>query len=153
MINRPLVIKFACGLTFLVSVIVEMYALLVWAGGNAIDWLVPAKLERWTTVSMEPQLFIVLISAGLVALMSILGFVPRIQQLVYSGIGSNGLYLSSSPWEFISSGLDHESKNGSGKIQILLFQTHRAETFVTFGYLGIPQSLANYDFYVNDFKS
>ena len=58
-----------------------MYALLVWAGGNAIDWLVPAKLERWTTVSMEPQLFIVLIFAGLVAMMSILGFVPRIQQL------------------------------------------------------------------------
>lgn len=81
MINRPLVIKFACGLTFLVAVIVEMYALLVWAGGNAIDWLVPAKLERWTTVSMEPQLFIVLIFAGLVAMMSILGFVPRIQQL------------------------------------------------------------------------
>lgn len=81
MINRPLVIMVACGLTFLVAVIVEMYALLVWAGGNALDWLVPAKLERWTTVSMEPQLFIVLIAAGFVALMSILGFVPRIQRL------------------------------------------------------------------------
>ncbi len=81
MINRSLVVMVACGLTFVVAVIVEMYALLVWAGGNALDWLVPAKLERWTTVSMEPQLFIVLIAAGSVALMSILGFVPRIQRL------------------------------------------------------------------------
>ena len=84
MINRRLVIMVACGLTFLIAVIVEMYALLVWAGGNALDWLVPAKLERWTTVSMEPQLFLVLIASGLVALMSILGFVPRIQRMQIS---------------------------------------------------------------------
>ena len=96
MINRSLVIMFACGLSFLVAVIVEMYALLVWAGGNALDWLVPAKLERWTTVSMEPQLFIVLISAGFVAIMSILGFVPRIQRLQIS-LGSR-IRASSGLW-------------------------------------------------------
>jgi hypothetical protein len=33
---------------------------------------------------MEPQLFVVLIAAGFVALMSILGFIPRIQRIQIS---------------------------------------------------------------------
>lgn len=84
MIDRPLLIMFASGLTFFVSLGVVLYAIFLWAGGKALDWLVPAKLGSWSTVEVEPQLFIVLFSASAGAVISILGFIKRTQKIKFS---------------------------------------------------------------------
>lgn len=84
MVNRSLVISVASGLTVLVSLVVAMYAVFVWAGGSLMNWIVPAKLERWTAVSVEPQLYIVLISSFLALVVSVLGFFTKTQGLRFT---------------------------------------------------------------------
>lgn len=84
MVNRSLVVSVASGLTIAVSLVVLMYAVFVWAGGRLLNWIVPAKLERWTAVSMEPQLYIVLISAFLALVVSALGFIAKTQNLRFT---------------------------------------------------------------------
>lgn len=77
MVNRSLMISFASGLTVGVSMIVGMYAVFLWAGGRLLDWLVPAKLERWTAVSIEPQLYVVLVSTVLAFIFSTVGLFSK----------------------------------------------------------------------------
>jgi len=84
MVNRSLVISVASGLTVVISLVVAMYALFVWAGGSLINWIVPAKLERWTAVSVEPQLYIVLVSSFLALVVATLGFFAKIQNLRFT---------------------------------------------------------------------
>ena len=84
MVNRSLVISVASGLTVVISLVVAMYALFVWAGGSLMNWIVPAKLERWTAVSVEPQLYIVLVSSFLVLVVATLGFFAKIQNLRFT---------------------------------------------------------------------
>jgi hypothetical protein len=87
MIHRAVMVIFGSVATVLVALIVGMYAGFLWIGGRALDWLVPASLERWTTVSFEPQLFIVMGSALLTFLLAIGGFVPTVRRVELS-IGS-----------------------------------------------------------------
>lgn len=98
MVNRSLVIAVASGLTVAVSLIVGMYAIFMWAGGRLLDWLVPAKLERWTAVSVEPQLYIVLVSVVITFSASVLGLFPRTHALKFTlGVrtpGSTRFYFS-----------------------------------------------------------
>jgi len=98
MVNRTLVIAVASGLTVVVSLIVGMYAVFMWAGGRLLDWLVPAKLEKWTSVSVEPALYIVLVSVAVAFGASVLGLFPKMQALqVTLGVrtpGSTKFYYS-----------------------------------------------------------
>ncbi len=84
MVNRSLMISVASGVTVAISVVVAMYALFVWAGGSLLNWIVPAKLERWTAVSVEPQLYIVLASSFLALIVATLGFFPKMQNLRFT---------------------------------------------------------------------
>jgi hypothetical protein len=84
MVNRSLVISVASGLTVVISLVVAMYAMFVWAGGSLMNWIVPAKLERWTAVSVEPQLYIVLVSSFLALVVAILGFFSKMQNLRFT---------------------------------------------------------------------
>lgn len=77
MVNRSLMISIASGLTVVVSIIVGMYGIFLWAGGRLLDWLVPAKLEKWTAVSVEPQLYVVLVSTVLAFACSIAGLFSK----------------------------------------------------------------------------
>jgi len=82
MVNRSLMISIASGLTVVVSMIVGVYAVFLWAGGKLLDWLVPAKLEKWTAVSIEPQLYVVLGSTVLLFTFAILGLFSRTHSVV-----------------------------------------------------------------------
>jgi hypothetical protein len=84
MVNRSLMITVASGLTAFISVIVGMYAMFVWGGGRLLDWLIPAKLERWTAVSVEPQLYIVLLSTVATLVISVLGLFPKMHQVKFA---------------------------------------------------------------------
>jgi hypothetical protein len=84
MVNRSLMITIASGLTAVISVIVGMYAMFVWGGGRLLDWLIPAKLERWTAVSVEPQLYIVLLSTVATLVISVLGLFPKMHQAKFA---------------------------------------------------------------------
>jgi hypothetical protein len=84
MVNRSLIISVASGLTVVISLVVAMYAMFVWAGGSLMNWIVPAKLERWTAVSVEPQLYIVLVSSFLALVVAILGFFSKMQNLRFT---------------------------------------------------------------------
>ena len=79
MVNRSLMISFASGLTVVVSMIVGMYAVFLWAGGRLLDWLVPAKLEKWTAVSIEPQLYVVLVSTVIAFIFSTIGLFSKMR--------------------------------------------------------------------------
>lgn len=81
MVNRSLMIGVASGLSVVISLIVGMYAIFMWTGGRLLDWLVPAKLDNWAAVAVEPQLYIVLFSCFLMFVMSALGLLPRMQSL------------------------------------------------------------------------
>lgn len=87
MVNRSLMIGVASGLSVVISLIVGMYAIFMWTGGRLLDWLVPAKLENWAAVAVEPQLYIVLFSCFLMLVISALGLFPRMQSSRF-GIGS-----------------------------------------------------------------
>jgi hypothetical protein len=84
MVNRSLVISVASGLTVVISLVVAMYALFVWTGGRLMNWIVPAKLERWTAVSVEPQLYIVLLSSLMALVIAILGLFSKMQNLRFT---------------------------------------------------------------------
>jgi len=81
MVNRSLIISIASGLTVVVSIIVGMYAVFLWAGGRLLDWLIPAKLEKWTAVSIEPQLYVVLASVAVTFFVSVAGLFSRMQNV------------------------------------------------------------------------
>lgn len=80
MIHRSVMIIVASAATILVSLVIGMYAGFLWIGGRALDWLVPASLEKWATVGIEPQLYVVLASTVSCFLLAIGGFVPAIQR-------------------------------------------------------------------------
>lgn len=88
MVNRPLMIGIASGLSFVISIIVGMYGLFMWAGGSLLDWLIPAKLENWAAVEVEAQLYVVLVSSIAMLVLSTLGLFPRMQQISF-GVGSH----------------------------------------------------------------
>lgn len=98
MVNRSLMITLSSGLTVVISLIVGMYAVFMWAGGRLLDWLIPAKLERWTAVSVEPQLYIVLLSTIATFVISVLGLFPKTHKaklaLGKRTPGSSRLYTS-----------------------------------------------------------
>jgi len=77
MVNRSLIMAVASGLTVVVSMIVGTYAVFMWAGGRLLDWLVPAKLEEWSAVSVEPQLYVVLVSVLISFMASVFGLFPK----------------------------------------------------------------------------
>jgi len=81
MVNRSIMVSIASGLTVVVSIVVGMYAGFLWAGGRLLDWLVPAKLEKWTAVSIEPQLYVVLVGTVISFVMSIIGLFSKMQNL------------------------------------------------------------------------
>jgi hypothetical protein len=84
MVNRSLMISIASVLSVLVSIVVGLYAVFVWAGGRLLNWLVPAKLEKWTAVSVEPQLYIVFIATAIALAASVLGLFPRMHRFTFS---------------------------------------------------------------------
>ena len=81
MVNRSLMIAVASGLSVVISLIVGMYAIFMWTGGRLLDWLVPAKLDNWAALAVEPQLYVVLFSSFLMFVISALGLFPRMQSL------------------------------------------------------------------------
>jgi hypothetical protein len=98
MVNRSLMISVASALSVVISLIVGMYAIFMWAGGRLLDWLVPAKLENWAAVAVEPQLYLVLVSCLAMLILSTLGLFPRMHLLRFRvGTrvqGNSGLFLS-----------------------------------------------------------
>lgn len=98
MVNRSLMISIASALSVVVTLIVGMYAVFMWAGGRLLDWLVPAKLEKWTAVSVEPQLYVVLLACAVAFVASVLGLFPRMHQLRFTLgnrlQGETGVYIS-----------------------------------------------------------
>lgn len=98
MVNRSLMIGVASGLSVVISLIVGMYAIFMWTGGRLLDWLVPAKLDNWAAVAVEPQLYIVLFSCFLMFVMSALGLFPRMQSLRFRFVsrvqGASSFFLS-----------------------------------------------------------
>ena len=87
MVNRSLMIGIASGLSLVISIIVGMYSLFMWTGGSLLDWLIPAKLENWAAVEVEPQLYVVLVASAAMMILSTLGLFPRMQQISF-GIGA-----------------------------------------------------------------
>lgn len=81
MIDRGIMVVFASAATVLVCLVVGMYATFLWAGGRALDWLVPPSLERWTTVGFEPQLYVVMIATVVALLLALGGFVAPIRRI------------------------------------------------------------------------
>lgn len=98
MVNRSLMISIASALSLVVSIIVGMYAIFMWAGGRLLDWLIPAKLEKWTAVTAEPQLYIVLVASAIMLCASVLGLFPRMHRVRLSiGTtvrGQSGIFYS-----------------------------------------------------------
>jgi len=84
MVNRSLMISIASVLSVLVSIVVGLYAVFVWAGGRLLNWLVPAKLDEWTAVSAEPQLYVVFIATAIALAASVLGLFPRMHRFTFS---------------------------------------------------------------------
>lgn len=94
MVHRSVMIVVASAATLLVMLVIGMYAGFLWIGGRALDWLVPASLEKWATVGVEPQLYVVLGSTVLCFVLAVAGFMPAVQRLELT-IGSR-VSLSSS---------------------------------------------------------
>jgi len=93
MVNRSLMISIASGLSLVVSMIVGVYATFLWAGGRLIDWIIPAKLEKWTAVSIEPQLYLVLASTAIVFVVSVSGLFKKMHGLkVVIGLRAPGSF-------------------------------------------------------------
>jgi hypothetical protein len=78
-IPKPLVAKFAGTLSILVSVVVTMYTLFLWGGGKALAWLIPSKVDKWATVSIEPTTYLVAFSAVSLLVVGCLSFFPTVQ--------------------------------------------------------------------------
>jgi hypothetical protein len=57
--------------------ILVMYTMFMWVGGKLLSWLIPSSVEEWTSISVEPMLFVVLVSAVGLGAMGILSFFPR----------------------------------------------------------------------------
>lgn len=98
MVYRSLMIALASAVSVVISIVVVMYALFVWSGGRLLDWLVPSRLGDWTTITAEPQLYIVLMSSAITLGASVLGLFPKMQ-LIRLSIGStvhgrSGVYYS-----------------------------------------------------------
>lgn len=93
MVNRSLMISIASGLSLVVSMIVGVYATFLWAGGRLVDWIIPAKLEKWTAVSIEPQLYLVLASTAIVFIVSVSGLFKKMHGLkVVIGLRAPGSF-------------------------------------------------------------
>lgn len=98
MVYRSLMIALASAVSVVISIVVVMYALFVWSGGRLLDWLVPSRLGDWTTITAEPQLYIVLMCSAITLGASVLGLFPKMQ-LIRLSIGStvhgrSGVYYS-----------------------------------------------------------
>jgi hypothetical protein len=98
MVNRSIMISIASGLSLVISMVVGMYAVFMWAGGRLLDWLVPAKLEKWTAVAIQPQLYVVLAASALVFAISIAGLFTKTHRFVITlgakSPGSSSIYFS-----------------------------------------------------------
>jgi hypothetical protein len=74
---RNITMRVAGGVSVLVAMILVMYAMFMWVGGRLLSWLIPSSVEDWTAISVEPMLFVVLVSAVGLGAMGILSFFPR----------------------------------------------------------------------------
>ena len=78
-IQKSLVAKFAGAISILVSIVVAAYAIFLWAGGNALSWLIPSNVDEWAKVSIEPITYLVGISAVSLLVIGLLSFLPTVQ--------------------------------------------------------------------------
>lgn len=80
-IQRPVSQALASVISLLVAGVVLLYSILLWVGGKALDWLIPANVSKWTTFSIEPALYVVFISSVLLIMTSLGGLVNAVQRL------------------------------------------------------------------------
>lgn len=76
-----------------IASICGMFALFVWIGGKTLQWLLPGSLDKWTSISSEPPLFITLVAASLLFVLSIAGFFPQVEEKSI-GVGNDATIAS-----------------------------------------------------------
>jgi hypothetical protein len=76
-----------------IASICGLFALFVWIGGKTLQWLLPGSLEKWTSISSEPPLFITLVAAALLFVLSIAGFFPQVEEKSI-GVGNDATIAS-----------------------------------------------------------
>jgi len=62
------------------AVICGLFSLFVWIGGKTLGWLLPNSIDKWTSMSFEPPLFITFVSAFILAMLSIAGFFTQVEE-------------------------------------------------------------------------
>lgn len=72
---RPLTI-FAAVLSSMVGLACLAYSVLVWIGGKAVGWLLPGKIDKLASISVEVPLYLSFIGSALLLALSILSFIP-----------------------------------------------------------------------------
>ena len=77
LIVRARIVAVAASISsLLIAIVCGVFAVFVWIGGKALQWLLPGTLEDWTSISIEPSLYISLLSAVALFIISIIGFFP-----------------------------------------------------------------------------
>lgn len=64
----------------LIGLVCGLFAVFVWIGGKALQWLLPGSLDQWTSVSTEFPLYISLLSAVVLFVLSIAGLFPAVSE-------------------------------------------------------------------------
>lgn len=78
-IQKSLVAKFAGVISILVSIVVAVYVIFLWVGGNALSWLIPSTVDNWAKITIEPISYLVGFSAVALLIIGCLSFIPAVQ--------------------------------------------------------------------------
>lgn len=78
LVTRSEAIVISAGIaSVIIAAFSGLYAVFVWLGGKTLNWLLPSSLGDWSTISVEPPLYVSLFSSVVLLAVSVIGFFPR----------------------------------------------------------------------------
>jgi len=101
-IQKRAVMLFGSLISVVVGAVSAIYAALVWIGGNAVSWLLPDSVDKWTSVKIEPALYVTLVSGILCVAASFVGFFPQISGKVMETQATRALGDRKASWNSIA---------------------------------------------------
>lgn len=81
-LRRPFVMRIAGAVAIAIAVVTAGYSVLVWIGGRALAWLLPASVEGWASVNTEASLYATALSAIAIGVLGIVGIVTASRERV-----------------------------------------------------------------------
>lgn len=80
-LRTPAITAVTSAVTVLIGLFTGLFAILVWLGGNGLQWLLPQSMDGWASVSTELPLYLSLIAAIVLVIVGAIGFVPQMQKI------------------------------------------------------------------------